>query len=254
MFLHGGHAPCWNRCGSWSLRPRSRSWRDRRRAHHRCRVLGRQPMPLRHAARRGIDWASEWEDRVIHNFALLRVAGHQHGIVRRHPCQDSRCADSAGAFVPRGRSSCRNGLASQRLPTAAPAARRRCGAPRHGGHHRPLEGFELDADDPPRFACSRKPRAACQVSHAREAPTRSMKAGRALHHSGLTRAQFGAASRRCMTEAAPARTRAGWNAVPSPSAATSRSTTRCSTGRTARSRSAENRLCTTALPSSCSPG
>ncbi len=157
MFLHGGHA--------FVLEPGRSSWQleievgavmEGIGVEHvidAARVLGRYADAV--AVRsfpRGIDWASEREDRVIHNFARYcdkPVINMES--VRRHPCQGLADALTLRERLgsPRGKKFVLQwAWHPKALPTAVPASAILAAA--HLGMAITVahpEGFDLDAED-----------------------------------------------------------------------------------------------------------
>jgi N-acetylornithine carbamoyltransferase len=157
MFLHGGHAFVLEPGrGSWSFETEIGAVMEGAGVEHivdAARVLGRYADAL--AVRsfpRGIDWASEREDRVIHTFArhcekpVINLES-----VRRHPCQGLADALTLRERLgePRGRKFVLQwAWHPKALPTAVPASAALAAA--HLGMRVTIahpEGFELDPED-----------------------------------------------------------------------------------------------------------
>jgi N-acetylornithine carbamoyltransferase len=180
MFLHGGHAFVLEPGrGSWSFETEVGAVMEGIGVEHiidAARVLARYADAV--AVRsfpRGIDWASEREDRVIHNFArYCEKPVINMESVRRHPCQgladaltlQERFGDARGkklvlhwAWHPKA------------LPTAVPASAALAAA--HLGMAVTIahpEGFELDPGDLAAVAeLARARGGSLTVSHDREA-------------------------------------------------------------------------------------
>jgi len=157
MFLHGGHAFVLEPGrGSWSFETEVGAVMEGIGVEHiidAARVLGRYADAV--AVRsfpRGIDWASEREDRVIHNFArycdkpVINLES-----VRRHPCQALADALTLRERFgdPRGKQFVLQwAWHPKALPTAVPAsavlAAAHCGMAVTIAHP---EGFDLDPED-----------------------------------------------------------------------------------------------------------
>ena len=157
MFLHGGHAFVLEPGrGSWSFETEVGAVMEGIGVEHiidAARVLGRYADAV--AVRsfpRGIDWASEREDRVIHNFArYCEKPVINMESVRRHPCQG--LADALTLLErfpePRGKKFVLQwAWHPKALPTAVPASAALAAA--HLGMAVTIahpEGFELDPED-----------------------------------------------------------------------------------------------------------
>jgi N-acetylornithine carbamoyltransferase len=232
MFLHGGHGFVLEPGrGSWALEIDVGAVMEGIGVEHvidAARVLGRYADAL--AVRsfpRGIDWATEREDRVIHNFAkYCEKPVINMESVRRHPCQGL-----ADAFTLRERLKNPRGKKfvlqwawhPKALPTAVPASALLAAA--HLGMAITVahpEGFELDAED---IDVARKlagqQGGSLEVTHDREAALRDADAvyvkawGSLKHHSRPDQERQLRLPHRAwrMTEAALGLTRSGKGAV-----------------------------------------
>jgi N-acetylornithine carbamoyltransferase len=180
MFLHGGHAFVLEPGrGSWSFETEVGAVMEGVGVAHiidAARVLGRYADAV--AVRsfpRGIDWASEREDRVIHNFArYCEKPVINMESVRRHPCQGLADAltlqERFGS--PRGKKFVLQwAWHPKALPTAVPASAALAAA--HLGMAVTIahpEGFELDPEDLEAVAAlAGRQGGSLTVSHDREA-------------------------------------------------------------------------------------
>ncbi len=232
MFLHGGYAFVLEPGrGSWALEIDVGAVMEGIGVEHvidAARVLGRYADAL--AVRsfpRGIDWATEREDRVIHNFAkYCEKPVINMESVRRHPCQGL-----ADAFTLRERLKQPRGKKfvlqwawhPKALPTAVPASALLAAA--HLGMAITVahpQGFDLDPED---IDIARKLASqqggSLEVTHDREAALRDADAvyvkawGSLAHHSRPDQERQLRLPHRAwrMTEAAQALTRGGKGAV-----------------------------------------
>jgi len=200
MFLHGGHAFVLEPGrGTWTFETEVGAVMEGIGVEHiidAARVLGRYADAV--AVRsfpRGIDWASEREDRVVHNFArycekpVINLES-----VRRHPCQGLADALTLRERFPepRGRKFVLQwAWHPKSLPTAVPASAALAAA--HLGMAVTLahpEGFELDPEDVAAIAALAQVRGgSLRVSHDREAALDGAEAvyvkawGALAHHS-----------------------------------------------------------------------
>ena len=157
MFLHGGYAFVLEPGrGSWALEIDVGAVMEGIGVEHvidAARVLGRYADAL--AVRsfpRGIDWATEREDRVIHNFAkYCEKPVINMESVRRHPCQGLADAFTLREKLgnPRGKKFVLQwAWHPKALPTAVPASAILAAA--HNGMAITVahpEGFDLDPED-----------------------------------------------------------------------------------------------------------
>jgi N-acetylornithine carbamoyltransferase len=157
MFLHGGHAFVLEPGrGSWSFETEVGAVMEGIGVEHivdAARVLGRYADAV--AVRsfpRGIDWATEREDRVIHNFArYCEKPVINMEAVRRHPCQGLADALTLRERFPdpRGKKFVLQwAWHPKALPTAVPASAALAAA--HLGMNVTIThpaGFDLDAED-----------------------------------------------------------------------------------------------------------
>ena len=157
MFLHGGHAFVLEPGrGSWAFETEVGAVMEGIGVEHivdAARVLGRYADAV--AVRsfpRGIDWASEREDRVIHNFArYCEKPVINMESVRRHPCQGLADALTLQEYLgdPRGKQFVLQwAWHPKALPTAVPASAALAAA--HLGMNVTIahpEGFDLDPED-----------------------------------------------------------------------------------------------------------
>ncbi|HEV8599871.1 MAG TPA: N-acetylornithine carbamoyltransferase [Gemmatimonadales bacterium] len=180
MFLHGGHAFVLEPGrGSWSFETEVGAVMEGIGVEHiidAARVLGRYADAV--AVRsfpRGIDWASEREDRVIHNFArYCEKPVINMESVRRHPCQGLADALTLQERFddPRGKKFVLQwAWHPKALPTAVPASAALAAA--HLGMAVTLahpEGFELDPEDLAAIqSLAEAQGGSLSVSHEREA-------------------------------------------------------------------------------------
>jgi len=200
MFLHGGHGFVLEPGrGSWALEIDVGAVMEGIGVEHvidAARVLGRYADAL--AVRsfpRGIDWATEREDRVIHNFAKYcdkPVINMES--VRRHPCQGLADAFTLGEKLgqPRGKKFVLQwAWHPKALPTAVPASAILAAA--HLGMAITIahpEGFDLDPEDVAAARTLAEDRGgSLAISHDREAALRDADAvyvkawGSLAHHS-----------------------------------------------------------------------
>ena len=202
MFLHGGHAFVLEPGrGSWALEIEVGAVMEGIGVEHvidAARVLGRYADAL--AVRsfpRGIDWATEREDRVIHNFArYCEKPVINMESVRRHPCQGLADAftlrERLGGGEPVGKKFVLQwAWHPKALPTAVPASAVLAAA--HLGMAITVahpEGFELDPEDLAAGAALAQARGgSLSVTHDREAALDGADAvyvkawGSLAHHS-----------------------------------------------------------------------
>ncbi len=232
MFLHGGYGFVLEPGrGSWSLEIDVGAVMEGIGVEHvidAARVLGRYADAL--AVRsfpRGIDWATEREDRVIHNFAkYCEKPVINMESVRRHPCQGL-----ADAFTLRERLKEPRGKKfvlqwawhPKSLPTAVPASAVLAAA--HLGMAITVahpQGFDLDPEDlEVARNLAKRQGGSLEVTHDREAALRDADAvyvkawGSLAHHSRPDQERQLRLPHRVwrMTEAAQALTRGGKGAV-----------------------------------------
>ena len=228
MFLHGGHGFVLEPGrGSWSLEIEVGAVMEGIGVEHvvdAARVLGRYADAL--AVRsfpRGIDWATEREDHVIHNFArYCEKPVINMESVRRHPCQGLADALTLRERLgdPRGRKFVLQwAWHPKALPTAVPASAILAAA--HLGMAVTIahpEGFDLDPEDVAAAAALATAQGgSLQVTHDREAALDGADAvyvkawGSLAHHTRPDRERQLRLPHRAwrMTEEAQARTRGG---------------------------------------------
>ena len=200
MFLHGGHAFVLEPGrGSWSFETEVGAVMEGIGVEHiidAARVLGRYADAV--AVRsfpRGVDWASEREDRVIHNFArYCEKPVINMESVRHHPCQGLADALTLQERFsdPRGRKFVLQwAWHPKALPTAVPVSAALAAA--HLGMAVTIahpEGFELDAEDLGAIGTLAQQRGgSLTISHDREAALAEADAvyvkawGSLAHHS-----------------------------------------------------------------------
>jgi N-acetylornithine carbamoyltransferase len=232
MYLHGGYAFVLEPGrGSWALEIDVGAVMEGIGVEHvidAARVLGRYADALAvRAFPRGIDWATEREDRVIHNFARYcdkPVINMES--VRRHPCQGLADALTLRERLgdPRGKKFVLQwAWHPKALPTAVPASAILAAA--HLGMAVTLahpEGFELDPEDveAARGLAERRG-GSLEVTHDREAALRDADAvyvkawGSLAHHARPDQERQLRLPHRSwkMTDAAQRLTRGGRGAV-----------------------------------------